>query len=121
MKKFNKLKVVQMIIFIVAAAVSVIVVLRDSELFQMAGSNAHVRLLCIMLWVMFGLSFVFLFLDFRLDAALRRENEELKYALYGDGQDILDSEMDLEADEDLGMEADEDLGMEADEDLSMKE
>ena len=29
MKKFNKLKVVQMIIFIVAAAVSVIVLLRD--------------------------------------------------------------------------------------------
>ena len=96
MKKFNKLKVIQMIIFIAAAAVSVILVLSDPQLFQMAGSDAHVRLLSILLWVMFGLSFVFLFLDFRLDAALRRENEELKYALYGDEEDMPDSLDDLE-------------------------
>ena len=42
MKKFNKLKIVQMI------------------------------------------AFIFLFLDFRLDSALRRENEELNYAFYTD-------------------------------------
>lgn len=84
MKKFNKLKILQLIVFIVCAACAVAIIFRDAQLYQTIGFDPHVRALSIILWIAFGLAFIFLFLDFRLDSALRRENEELNYAFYTD-------------------------------------
>ena len=84
MKKFNKLKIIQMILFVVITIIGLVIVFTDAELYQMIGFDPHIRILCIVLWVVLGLSFIFLFLDYRLDSQLRRENEELNYAFYTD-------------------------------------
>lgn len=84
MKKFNKLKIIQMILFVVITIIGLVIVFTDADLFQMIGFDSHIRILCIILWVVLGLSFIFLFLDYRLDSQLRRENEELNYAFYTD-------------------------------------
>ena len=84
MKKFNKLKIIQLIIFIVVAIIGIVIVFTDAELYQMIGFDPHIRILCIVLWIVLGLSFIFMFLDYRLDSQLRRENEELNYAFYTD-------------------------------------
>lgn len=84
MKKFNKLKIIQMILFVVITIIGLVIVFTDAELYQMIGFDPHIRILCIILWVVLGLSFIFLFLDYRLDSQLRRENEELNYAFYAD-------------------------------------
>ena len=84
MKGFSKLKTIQMIIFLIAAILSLVIIVRDGDLYQMIGFNGHIKALCVLLWVMFGLSFLFMYLDFRLDSSLRRENEELNYAFYTD-------------------------------------
>ena len=84
MKRFNKLKIIQLIVFAAAAAAGLIIIFRDAQLYQTIGFDSHVRALCIILWVALGLAFIFLFLDYQLDSALRRENEELNYAFYTD-------------------------------------
>ena len=84
MKKFSKLKIIQMILFVVITIIGLVIVFTDAELYQMIGFDPHIRILCIVLWVVLGLSFIFLFLDYRLDSQLRRENEELNYAFYTD-------------------------------------
>ena len=84
MKKFNKLKIIQMILFVVVTILALVVVFTDAELYQMIGFDPHIRILAIALWVVLGLSFIFMFLDYRLDSQLRRENEELNYAFYTD-------------------------------------
>lgn len=84
MKKFNKLKIIQIILFVVVTILALVVVFTDAELYQMIGFDPHIRILAIALWVVLGLSFIFMFLDYRLDSQLRRENEELNYAFYTD-------------------------------------
>lgn len=84
MKKFNKLKIIQMILFVVVTILALVVIFTDAELYQMIGFDPHIRILAIALWVVLGLSFIFMFLDYRLDSQLRRENEELNYAFYTD-------------------------------------
>jgi diguanylate cyclase (GGDEF)-like protein len=84
MKKFNKLKIIQMILFVVVMILALVVIFTDAELYQMIGFDPHIRILAIALWVVLGLSFIFMFLDYRLDSQLRRENEELNYAFYTD-------------------------------------
>ena len=73
-----------MILFVVITIIGLVIVFTDAELYQMIGFDPHIRILCIVLWVVLGLSFIFLFLDYRLDSLLRRENEELNYAFYTD-------------------------------------
>ncbi|MBQ6496728.1 MAG: GGDEF domain-containing protein [Firmicutes bacterium] len=84
MKEFSKLKIVQLIAFLIVTIIGLVIVFTDDELYQMIGFYSHIRILCIILWVALGLSFIFIFLDYRLDSQLRRENEELNYAFYTD-------------------------------------
>ena len=84
MKGFSKLKTIQLILFLAVTVIGLIIVFTDSQLYQMIGYDSHVRMLCIILWVALALAFVFMFLDFRLDSQILRENEELNYAFYTD-------------------------------------
>lgn len=84
MKKFNLLKTVQLIIIVALAAFSLVVVFRDPQLYQMIGQNAHVKLLCFILWLVLGVSFVFMFIDFSSYTRLKQENSELDLAVFYD-------------------------------------
>ena len=84
MKGFNTLKIVQLVAVILTAVVSLVVIVSDDALFQMIGSEPHVRSICILLWISIGISLLFLLLDLWTDSRLRRENEELNYAIHTD-------------------------------------
>lgn len=84
MKKFDIYKTIQIIIFVCLTLIGLLVVLGDSELYQLIADNAHIRILCILLWASLGLSFFFTFMDFSLFSAFKREYRELDFAVYSD-------------------------------------
>ncbi len=79
MKDFSRTKTIQLIITLVVMAAAALIALLDRDLFQMIGSDPNVRLMALLFWVLAGASLVFLFIDFRVDAQMRRETEEMDY------------------------------------------
>lgn len=84
MKKHTIYKTVQLFIFIAAAAAVVALVFMNEELFHLAAQNTAARALCIALWAVLVLSFLFLLLDFVFFLPYRRDYNEMAYALYSD-------------------------------------
>lgn len=84
MKRFEWIKTIQLVLFILLTAAGLLTIFRDDVLYQTIASDPHVRLLCGILWLMMGLSFVFMFLDFGSYTDLKRENLELDQAIYSD-------------------------------------
>ena len=84
MKRFDKIKTIQMMLTAALAVIALVIVFRDAELYQLIGQNVHIRALSILLWAALGLSFLFMFLDIRVFSGLRKENNELDFAVYTD-------------------------------------
>lgn len=84
MKKFDIYKTIQLIIFVLLTNIGLVVVVFDSELYQMIAHNGHIRLLCILLWAALGLSFFFTFMDFSLFSSFKKQYRELDFAVYSD-------------------------------------
>lgn len=84
MKKFNVFKTIQLIVFISLAGIGLFVVLTDKELYQLIASNSHIRLLCTLLWIVCGISFFFIFLDFTFFSSFKKDYQELNYAVSSD-------------------------------------
>ncbi|MDO4485014.1 MAG: GGDEF domain-containing protein [Bacillota bacterium] len=84
MKKFDVYKTIQLIIFVCLTGLGLLIVIGDSELYQLIANNSHIRILCILLWASLGLSFLFTFMDFSLFSAFKREYRELDFAVYSD-------------------------------------
>lgn len=84
MKRFDIIKTIQLLFLVAAALVTLLVVLRDRELYALMAENGHIRLLGFLLWAVLGISFGFLFYDFHSYSDLKRENMELDNALYSD-------------------------------------
>ncbi|MBR2539535.1 MAG: GGDEF domain-containing protein [Mogibacterium sp.] len=84
MKKFDRIKTIQLVLLIVLTAVALISILRNDELFMLIGTNSAARLISVILWLTLGVSFLFLLYDFNSYADMRRENLELDNALYSD-------------------------------------
>ena len=84
MKRFDRIKTIQLIILIALAAAALVTILRSPELYHMIASDPQVRALCVILWLVCGLSFLFLLYDFNSYTGLKRENMELDNAMYSD-------------------------------------
>ncbi len=84
MKKFDLYKTIQLVIFIVLAAVCLYMILSDRTLFHLVANDPQIRTLCILLWVAFGLCFLFIFMDFSLFSTFKRDYRELDYAVSSD-------------------------------------
>ena len=84
MKRFDIIKTIQLLLVILLAAAALLVIFRDQELYAMIADNPSVRLLAILLWLVLGLSFLFLLYDFNSYAGMKRENIELDNALFSD-------------------------------------
>ena len=84
MKKFEIIKTVQLILYILIAGTALLTIFRDEELYQTIAADPHVRLLSIVLWLALGLAFLFMFFDFGSYTDLKRENSELDQAVYAD-------------------------------------
>ncbi|MCQ2546295.1 MAG: GGDEF domain-containing protein [Clostridia bacterium] len=84
MKKFDTLKTIQLILFVLLTAACVAIVFLNKDLFHMIAAEPNVRLMCIMLWLSLGLIFLFTFLDFSLFASFKHDYRELDYAVHSD-------------------------------------
>ena len=84
MKRFEWIKTIQLVLYIILTLIALVTIFRDDELYQAIASNPHIRLLSAILWLLMGLSFVFMFLDFGSYTDLKRENLALDQAIYSD-------------------------------------
>ena len=84
MKKFDRIKTIQLLLLIAITAASLVVILRNSELYALIATNMAAKTISILLWLTLGLSFLFLLYDFSSYADMRRENSELDNAVYSD-------------------------------------
>ncbi len=84
MKRFQRLKTIQLILYLVLTGAALIVIFTDEELYHTIAADPHVRILSLLLWAALGLAFVFLYFDFGSYADIRRENNELDRAVYSD-------------------------------------
>ena len=84
MKRFDRIKTVQLVLQILIAVLSLAVIWLDPELYAAIASDPHVRLLAVFLWILLGTSFLFLLYDFNSWSDLKRENLELDHAIYAD-------------------------------------
>ena len=83
-KKFDRYKTVHLILFILLAGIGLFIILTDPELYQMIANNSHIRALCILLWIVFVLSFLFIFMDFSLFSTFKKDYRELDFAVSSD-------------------------------------
>lgn len=84
MKKFDTFKTVQLVFFIILAAASLLIILSDSELYQLIANNTHIRALCTLLWLSLVLVFLFIFIDFSLFTTFKKDYRELDFAVSSD-------------------------------------
>ncbi len=84
MKKFDLLKTVQLLAFVGLAGFGLFKILTDKRLYHLVATDPQIRTLCILLWVLLGLSFLFIFLDFSLFSSFKREYRELDFAVSSD-------------------------------------
>lgn len=84
MKRFDLIKTIQLIILIALVCGALEVILHSPELFHQIAADPQLRALSIILWLVCGLSFLFLLYDFNSYTGLKRENMELDNAIYSD-------------------------------------
>lgn len=84
MKNFDIYKTIQLIIFVLLAIIGLLVIMGDAELYQMIAHNLHIRILCILLWIVLVLSFLFSFIDFNMFSSMKKQYRELDFAVYSD-------------------------------------
>ena len=84
MKRFDRIKTIQLVILLAITVAVLVLVFRDRQLYQLIAADGHIRVFAILLWAVLAASFVFLFYDFHSFAELRRENLELDHAIYAD-------------------------------------
>ena len=84
MKKFDILKTVQLVLFIGLACIGLFKILADARLYHLVATDPQIRTLCILLWSVLVLSFLFIFLDFSHFSTFKREYKELDFAVSSD-------------------------------------
>ncbi|MBQ3487240.1 MAG: diguanylate cyclase [Clostridia bacterium] len=84
MKRFNIIKTIQLIVMLAVLVGCAAAILTDRELFHDVAHHSGLRLLALCLWIVFGVSFFFLFLDFSNLHHYKRDYRELDYAVHSD-------------------------------------
>ncbi len=84
MKIFDKIKTIQLLIYIAITGVMLFSIFTDSELYHAIAENEQIRYICFVLWGVLGISFAFMFFDFSSYTNLKREYSELDLAVFSD-------------------------------------
>ena len=84
MKRFKTIKTIQLIMTLVSLVGCVAVIVTNRGLYHDVAHHPGLRLLAGCLWVVFGVNFLFLFLDVGNLHHYRRDYRELDYAVHSD-------------------------------------
>lgn len=82
--RFNLIKTIQLAVFILLTIATLLVVFLGEDVYSMIASDPNVRIMAVILWVVLGLSFVFLYYDFYSFAGMKKANAELDNAIFSD-------------------------------------
>ena len=83
-KKSELIKTLQLVLFLLITAAGLFAVFKDKNLYQMIGFDASVRFISMLLWLSLGFSFIFILIDFRISASMKKDYKELDFALRND-------------------------------------
>lgn len=84
MKKHDILKTVQLFLFIALTFLCLYRIFTTPELYRLIGTNPDVKLISGLLWVVLGLSYLFIFLDYTFLSSYKKDYRELDYAVHSD-------------------------------------
>ena len=84
MKKYTAYKTVQLILFIALAVLVILVIFPNMEVYRQVATDPVMKVLAAALWIVLGLSFLFIFLDFTFFFGYRKDYREMEYALHSD-------------------------------------
>lgn len=84
MKKHHIIKTIQLIIFTALTVFCLYRIFTTPDLYRLIGTDSGVHMMAGLLWLMAGLSFLFIFLDFTFFASYKKDYRELDYAVRSD-------------------------------------
>jgi len=84
MKRFDKVKTVQLIVYLIVTGYMLIRIFTDHELYASIAADSTMRFLCFLFWALLGLSYAFLLYDFDSYGNLKREYSEMDLAIFSD-------------------------------------
>lgn len=59
MRKLDIFKTIQLIVYIILTGLCVFRVMTDSEVYHYIATNSSIRMICVLLWVVLGVSFLY--------------------------------------------------------------
>ncbi|MBQ0005012.1 MAG: GGDEF domain-containing protein [Clostridiales bacterium] len=84
MKRIDKLKTVQIFVYIVLTLACILIIALNKGLFHTIATDQGVKLLCVMLWFALGAGFFFIYMDFSIVSSFKKDYRELDYAVHSD-------------------------------------
>lgn len=84
MKQYDKIKTVQLLIYIALTVFGLAYIFTHENLYHLIATNPEVKIFFGILWIILGISFLFMFFDFSSYSTLKREYSELDLAIFSD-------------------------------------
>lgn len=84
MKKLDIFKTIQLVVDIILTAICIYTIIFNPEIYHAVAADPAMRLICGLLWVVLGLSFLFLFLDFNFFSSFKQDYRDLNFAVHSD-------------------------------------
>ena len=84
MKRLNYLKIAQLVIYVILTIVCICKIFLNGNVFHQIANDSNMLLLCGLLWAVLGISFIFMFIDFRYFLSYQKEYIEMNYAIHSD-------------------------------------
>lgn len=77
-------KTIQLVLYVLLAGFCLFIILSDDRLYHLVASDSSIRILCFALWLVLGLSFLFIYRDFSFFSSYKKDYRELNYAVHSD-------------------------------------
>lgn len=84
MKKQDWLKTIQLVVYIVLTGICFYLIVMNSEIYHRIAQDPLMRMVCTLLWISLGISFLFTLLDFNFSTSFKKDYRELDYAVHSD-------------------------------------
>jgi diguanylate cyclase (GGDEF)-like protein len=84
MKKYNRIKTIQLAVFILLTIFGLLYIFRNDVLYRMIAGNTNLKIFFAILWILLFGSFIFMYVDFFAYANLEREYKELELTIFSD-------------------------------------